>query len=196
MPYLVSPENFPNNLTAILFEIIFILVLVLELRIFSKRRLMAGKHNDKGSLLLLLSTITVGLVSVFIFTYNKWGQMSVSISYIGFLIIGIGFFIRQWSIRTLDKFFTPVISIQKDQKLILKGPYQYARHPSYLGLMLELMGVALAVSNYMSFFIIFISIYPAILYRIISEERVLVNKFGLQYLEYRKRVKMLLPFIY
>ena len=196
MPYLIPPENFPNNFTAIFFEIIFVVILAIELRIFSKQRLTAGKRNDKGSLLFLLLAVIIGLVSVFIFTYYKLGQMPVLVSYIGFLIIGTGFFIRQWSIITLDKFFTPVVSIQEDQKLITKGPYRYARHPSYLGLILELIGIALAVSNYIAFLIIIVSIYPAISYRMGNEERVLVKKFGSQYLEYKKEVKALIPFIY
>ena len=104
-----------------------------------------------------------------------------------------GFILRQWSIQVLGKLFTPVISIQKDHRLIIKGPYKYVRHPSYSGLLVELVGVSLAVSNWISFILIFCFVLPPLLYRIRVEEKELIKTFGQDYIVYMERVKMLIP---
>jgi len=103
---------------------------------------------------------------------------------------------RQRSIIVLGEFFTPVISIQKNQKLIQEGPYKYIRHPSYTGLFLEIVGVGLFLSNWLAIIIILILLFPSLIYRILIEEKVLVKEFGNEYTSYQKRTKKLIPFIY
>ncbi len=106
-----------------------------------------------------------------------------------------GFILRQWSIQVLGKLFTPVISIQEGHQLIIKGPYKYVRHPSYSGLLTELLGTSLAVSNWICFILVFCFILPPLIYRIKVEEKELVKKFGRDYIAYKERTKMLIPWV-
>ena len=197
MVLLIVPiENFPNELMAILFSVIFIVFLIIELRIFTKQRLSSGNKSDAGSLIFIIFGIFVPLVTSFILAYLGIGRLPTFVSYIGLVFVILGFVLRQRSIIVLGEFFTPVISIQKNQKLIQYGPYKYIRHPSYTGLFLEIVGVGLFLSNWLAIIIILILLFPSLIYRISIEEKVLVKAFRNEYTSYQKRTKKLIPFIY
>ena len=193
---LVPIENFPNEFMAILFSFIFIIFLIIELRIFTKQRLSSRNKYDKGSLLFILIGVFIPLIIVFILAYLRIGRLPTLVSYIGLVFVILGFVLRQRSIIVLGEFFTLVISIQKNQKLIQDGPYKYIRHPSYTGLFLEIVGVGLFLSNWLAIIIILILLFPSLIYRISIEEKVLVKEFGNEYTSYQKRTKKLIPFIY
>ena len=190
---LIPLENFTSHSISTVFTILFIVIFTVELTIFSKQRLAGGFNQDKKSLLLILVGITLSLFSFFFFSYSGIGKLSINFVYSGIFLMIAGFILRQWSIQVLGKLFTPVISIQKDHRLIIKGPYKYVRHPSYSGLLVELVGVSLAVSNWISFILIFCFVLPPLLYRIRVEEKELIKTFGQDYIVYMERVKMLIP---
>ena len=194
---LVPLENFPNQFMAILFSFIFVIFLVIELRIFRKQKSYAiGSEHDKGSLLFILISILTSIIIIFVLAYFGIGRLPTFVSYIGLIFVILGFVLRQWSIITLGNFFTPVVVIQKNQKLIQSGPYKYIRHPSYTGLFLEIVGVGLFLSNWLAIIIILILLFPSLIYRISIEEKVLVKAFRNEYTSYQKRTKKLIPFIY
>ena len=186
-------EYFPNYFVGILFTILFFTILAVELRIFSKQRLTGGFSRDRKSLLLILIGVVLSLFSLFLFPYLGIGKINPAFTYLGMLVLISGFMLRQWSIQILGRLFTPVISIQKDHRLIIKGPYTYVRHPSYSGLLMELLGASLAVFNWLSFVLIFCFMLPPLIYRIKAEENELIKQFGQDYIDYKKKTKMLIP---
>jgi protein-S-isoprenylcysteine O-methyltransferase Ste14 len=76
--------------------------------------------------------------------------------------------------------------------LITDGVYGYLRHPQYLGLILITFGLLLWWPT-----ILTLIMWPilSIMYILLAkrEEKYLVEKFGDEYLEYKKRVNMLIP---
>ncbi|KAF9974170.1 hypothetical protein BGZ73_002478 [Actinomortierella ambigua] len=48
----------------------------------------------------------------------------------------LGYLLRKWAFRTLDRFFTYALTIRPNHKLVQDGPYKYLLHPSYTGLMM------------------------------------------------------------
>src|SRR3989344_9120390 len=115
MFYIVPPENFPNFLMALLFTIIFLLFLIIELRIFSKNRLSSGNKFDNGSLLLIIIGIILPITISFFLSYTVIGKIPLYWSYVGLFLVLFGFILRQYSIFLLGKYFTPVISVNKDK---------------------------------------------------------------------------------
>jgi protein-S-isoprenylcysteine O-methyltransferase Ste14 len=83
---------------------------------------------------------------------------------------------------------------QKDQpELVTSGPYRFVRHPIYSGVLLGLLGTALATSLY---FLIALGIVGAyFLYSASVEERLLAKTFPTAYRTYRAHTKMLIPFV-
>lgn|SRR3989344_6403796 len=192
---LVPLENFPNYFAGFVFTILFFVILIVELSIFSKRRLASGFGHDKRSLLLILIGAGLSVFSIFFFSYSGTGKINTNFGYWGIFIMVSGFILRQWSIQILGNLFTPVISIQEGHRLIIKGPYKYVRHPSYSGLLVELLGASLAVSNWISFVLVFCFVLPPLIYRIKIEEKELIKKFGQDYIAYKERTKMLIPWV-
>jgi len=118
----------------------------------------------------------------------------VHYSGLGFIITGI--IIRWTAILKLKKFFTVQVSIQKDHKIFDNGTYKYIRHPAYSESLLSFLGLGLALMNWLSIFVIFLPIMGSFLYRIKIEEQVLVSEFGEKYIDYSKKTKRIIPWIY
>ena len=185
-------KNFPNELTATIFSILFVTILLIELRILLRY---SNNEEDKGSLWLIVLGILIPLIITIVLSYTNIGQISTSVSYLGLTILLVGFLLRQYSIFILGKFFTPVVEKQKDHKIIQHGLYKYIRHPSYTGLLLEITGFALSLSNIVSLIITLIFFIPAISYRIKIEEQFLSKQFK-EYEDYKKQTRKLIPFVY
>ena len=92
--------------------------------------------------------------------------------------------------------FTVDVAISKSHILKTNGMYQLVRHPSYLGLMLIIAGLAVLLNNWLSIIIIVIPISIVLNYRMLVEEKALTGEFGDQYLGYMQKVKRIIPFIY
>jgi protein-S-isoprenylcysteine O-methyltransferase Ste14 len=96
---------------------------------------------------------------------------------------------------TLGRFFSEAIRIKPEHKLITSGPYRFIRHPIYLGEILYFLSIPMIFGSLYGFVIMLVLI-PMLLRRISVEERVLVSKFGQEYVEYTLKTKKLIPYIY
>lgn len=125
-----------------------------------------------------------------------FGTLPQILFYFGVAMMIFGFLLRQWSISKLGVFFSPTIRIIKKHKIITSGPYKYIRHPSYTGMLIFLLGMAIASRSFDSIF--FGMAFPicGYLYRIRMEERSLTLHLGKSYVGYTKKTKMLIPFIF
>ena len=83
---------------------------------------------------------------------------------------------------------------QKDQPdLVTSGPYAHVRHPIYAGILLAVVGTAVAIA-----WIWLIAAALAAAYFIYSasaEERYMAKQFPDTYLAYKRSTKMLIPFL-
>jgi protein-S-isoprenylcysteine O-methyltransferase len=70
------------------------------------------------------------------------------------------------------------------------------RHPGYSGSLLVWIGAGMAVSNWIALTLVTLVCLIAYIYRIRSEEAMLVARFGQEYEEYRRRTKRLIPYLY
>jgi protein-S-isoprenylcysteine O-methyltransferase Ste14 len=168
--------------------------------VFFKRSKTASKkgNNDKRSLPLLWLAITGSLTLAGFISGFKIGLLidNVVLSKIGLAFAICGFVIRWTAILQLGKLFTVDVAISNTHTLKTTGLYQIVRHPSYLGLMLIITGIALCMGNLLSLAIVVIPVFIAMNYRIVVEEKALTNEFGSQYLKYSKKVSKIIPWIY
>jgi protein-S-isoprenylcysteine O-methyltransferase Ste14 len=67
------------------------------------------------------------------------------------------------------------------------------RHPSYTGLLVALLGVALIIGNYASSAVFWLTVVAGILYRIRVEERMLLDGLGDDYAAYMRETSRLIP---
>ncbi|KAI0694310.1 hypothetical protein C8T65DRAFT_744423 [Cerioporus squamosus] len=61
----------------------------------------------------------------------------------GLILVVIGAILRLWSYHALGTLFTFEVVITQEHRLIKSGPYAFARHPSYTGVMALMLGVHL-----------------------------------------------------
>jgi protein-S-isoprenylcysteine O-methyltransferase Ste14 len=77
--------------------------------------------------------------------------------------------------------------------LVTSGPYRFVRHPIYSGLLLGLIGTALATD--LLGLIVAVVLTAYFYYSASVEEKNLVARFPTAYPAYRTATKMLIPFV-
>jgi protein-S-isoprenylcysteine O-methyltransferase Ste14 len=112
---------------------------------------------------------------------------------VGFTILVAGILLRAWAILTLGRFFTPYVQVQPGQHVVESGPYRYVRHPSYTGMLLALIGLGIALDDWLSLLALALIPLAGILVRIRHEESVLLEALGEDYREYASRTSRLVP---
>jgi len=153
------------------------------------------KKKDGGSVLLIRVLMYVSVFAAILLAAKHITMLPDWLFYPGIVLMIVGILVRQWAIFVLGRFFTVTVSVQKNQKVVDYGPYQFVRHPSYLGLLLIIIGVGLALGSWAGILILLVMNGIALGYRIQIEEKVLVSELGKDYVEYTKRTKRLIPFV-
>ena len=100
-----------------------------------------------------------------------------------------------WARKTLDRNWSANIVLKDSHELITSGPYKFVRHPIYTGISLMVLGVVLYV-NTLAFTIFFILFFFGAYYKAKKEEKLLISHFGEKYINYKKEVKALIPYIF
>ena len=130
----------------------------------------------------IISRLNIGIIPDWFFVFG-----------IVFMISGI--ILRQLSIVVLGRFFSPTLGTQKGQSVVSNSPYRYIRHPSYSGMYLILLGIGLVFQSWVSFLVILVICGLSIGYRIEAEEKMLISSLGVEYIDYMKKTKMIIPYI-
>jgi len=84
--------------------------------------------------------------------------------------------------------------IQKEHTLIERGPYKIIRHPIYSGILVMMLGSSIIIGNLFGFIwtaFCFIGLHR----KSKQEEKLLENEFGEMYEEYKKKTKMIVPYV-
>lgn len=89
-----------------------------------------------------------------------------------------------------------ILLFEKDHQLVERGPLRIVRHPSYTGVLLAFVGLALSLRNWAALLVILLPIAAAFVHRMNVEEEALLRALGPRYAEYIKRTSRLVPFIY
>lgn len=105
-------------------------------------------------------------------------------------IVGVAFAI--WARVVLGRNWGMPMTLHDDPELVTSGPYRYVRHPIYTGLTAMFIGTSLVypLAALPSAFAIAYSVFSAL-----REERDMAKRFPEAYREYKKRSKMLVPFL-
>ena len=108
-------------------------------------------------------------------------------------VLGCGFAI--WARVTLGANWSGRVTVKEGHELVTRGPYRITRHPIYTGILLALVGTALAVGEWRGVVAIVV-IALAFVLKISQEERMMMQTFPAAYPEYRQRVKALVPGVF
>jgi len=110
------------------------------------------------------------------------------------ILLGVAF--RWYAILVLGRFFTRDVAIRQGHEIVRKGPYKWLRHPSYTGGVVGVLGLGLALNNWLSLAVLLAMSLGFYTYRMQVEEAALLGAFGEAYAQYQRETKRLLPFVY
>lgn len=159
----------------------------------------AKNRKDRGSLLFIYAAMTLGFYLGVPVSSGLRGRIAFGYPFFeigGLVLMAAGFLIRWRAAWALKGQFTHFVTVQAQDELVQTGLYRTIRHPAYSGELMTLLGIGLALGNWLSVLAIFGIPLLALLYRISVEEKALLEGYGEEYREYRKRTKRLIPGIY
>jgi protein-S-isoprenylcysteine O-methyltransferase Ste14 len=83
----------------------------------------------------------------------------------------------------------------KTRNLVISGPYRYTRNPMLFGACMMYLGFGILLNKYSA--ILSVIMFALFMLRVIvrMEEKRLVEDFGREYQEYRKRTSMFIPWV-
>jgi protein-S-isoprenylcysteine O-methyltransferase Ste14 len=112
--------------------------------------------------------------------------------WVGVVLFAVGGALQIWPVFVLGRRFSGLVAIQPGHKLVTSDVYRVIRHPSYLGLLVNSLGWALAFRSGIGVLLTVL----LILARIRAEERLLRTEFGGEYDAYCGSTSRLIPGLY
>ena len=163
---------------------------------FRARRNRIGRPAERWSLAVVVATI-VGALFVAL-RLARWHVTTIDAGRWLFFVLGLvlmatGTAVRAWAVVVLGRYFTVEVRVQPGQTVVDRGPYRWVRHPAYTGLIVFLVGVGLALTNWLSLIVLAVVPTAGLLVRIRSEERVLLAALGKDYRRYATGRRRLFP---
>ena len=167
--------------------------------LFSGGNLSPGEREDRGNRWVLAAFGVIGLLLAYRPAYTDrkgfWTLDGDAVRWLGVVLFAAGGALRIWPVFVLGRRFSGLVAIQPGHTLVTSGVYSVIRHPSYLGLLVNSLGWALAFRSGVGVLLTAFTI-PPLIARIRAEERLLSAQFGDAYDAYRSRTSRLLPGIY
>ncbi|MGC8663277.1 MAG: methyltransferase family protein [Thermoplasmata archaeon] len=150
---------------------------------------MAKKTNVLGIghiMALTMGSLAILLGFINVYFFKNWVLQGKIFPIIGTVLVLIGIILVFFSVKHLQQAF-------KYGKLVTDGPYAYVRNPLYAGWILFIIpGIILIFGLILLIPVPFLT-YGLFRKLIKKEEKYLEEKFGNEYIEYRKRVNLLIP---
>ena len=100
------------------------------------------------------------------------------------------------AVKTLGKQWDMRARIIEGHELIVSGPYRIVRHPIYSGMFGLLIITGFSISQWWALLIAIVLYFIGTIFRTTVEEGLLIEHFGEKYVEYKKAVPAIIPFIY
>jgi protein-S-isoprenylcysteine O-methyltransferase Ste14 len=184
-------------------EIIFLCGMVLQiiLRSYYAQYYDPGENrryfNKRERLYLLFIFVGFQLLPLFyvfstwfaFFDYNlpKWMGIPAALLY----SFGVWLFFRAHA--DLGPFWSPGLEIKEDHQLIKTGVFKWVRHPMYAAFVAIAVAQIFMLQNWIIGPAFLLSAIPFYLHRVKREEKMLINKFGSEYLDYMDSTGEVIP---
>ena len=144
----------------------------------------------------------IGAIAAFVLMFSDWSAMgllrwhvipaSQVLPWVA-LPIGIaGFALAFWARILLGGEWSAQVTLKAGHRLIVVGPYALVRHPIYSGLLMAMLGTAIA-GNQLRMYLAIIVLFASFLYKSRLEEKLLLQAMGQRYSDYRQHTYALIP---
>jgi protein-S-isoprenylcysteine O-methyltransferase Ste14 len=164
-----------------------------------ERRMHAGPGAEKEkSQKIIQLAATAAFITVLVFPVIdhrlSWSVVPPYAVVAGDALVALGFVIV-FLVFKANTFASSIIEVEAEQKVVSTGPYAVVRHPMYIGALIMLLGVPLALGSWWGLVTI-IPITLVLVWRLLEEENVLARRLP-GYSDYRSKVRYrLVPLIW
>jgi len=167
--------------------------------LFSGGNLSPGEREDRANRWVVAAFGLIGVLAAYLPAYTDrkgfWVLDGDGVRWLGVVLFAAGGALRLWPVFVLGHRFSGLVAIQPGHRLVTSGVYGVIRHPSYLGLLINSLGWALAFRSVIGV-VLAALLVPPLAARIGAEERLLRTQFGDEYDVYCRRTSRLIPGLY
>jgi protein-S-isoprenylcysteine O-methyltransferase Ste14 len=142
----------------------------------------------------------IALIVVFFFLVREFGfrghqlRNGPVLAGVGLALFFLGLALAVWARRCIGRNWGTPMSRKVEPELVTTGPYRRVRHPIYTGLILAMLGTALATTLYG---LIAVAVLGGFfVYSATREEKYLAGEFPDTYPGYKRSTSMLIPFVF
>jgi protein-S-isoprenylcysteine O-methyltransferase Ste14 len=142
-----------------------------------------------GLLIILVGGVAIRLV-------NGGSGLAVDsppLQALGVIVFLSGLALAVWARIHLGRNWGMPMTERAEPELVTSGPYRFVRHPIYSGILLGMLGTAVAINLYFLLAVGLALVYFG--YSATVEERLLSKSFPDAYPRYRAHTKMLIPYV-
>jgi protein-S-isoprenylcysteine O-methyltransferase Ste14 len=137
--------------------------------------------------------VTAAFVLTQVLAGHQGAPHDPAVRVVGVIAFACGLALAVWARVHLGRNWGMPMSEKLEPELVTSGPYRLIRHPIYTGILLAMLGTSLAADVY--WLVPFVVTAGYFVHSAHVEERSLEASFPADYANYRKRTKMLIPFL-
>lgn len=185
--------------TAVLASALYTLYVAIHDPALLRRRMQAGPSQEKEPaqkvIVVLIFVAFIALIALPPLDYRfGWSPVPWYVSLAGDFLVAVSFYFF-YLVAKVNSFAAANVRVEEGQKVVDTGVYGMVRHPMYFGALFLIIGTPLALGSWWT--LLFVPLFLVILlFRIVSEENVLVRDLK-GYSEYQQKVKYrLVPFVW
>ncbi|KKP99282.1 MAG: Protein-S-isoprenylcysteineO-methyltransferase [Candidatus Nomurabacteria bacterium GW2011_GWF2_36_19] len=136
--------------------------------------------------IIFLGAVILGVIFDQIFHFDLF--KSLTFQYLGIVMILWGSILVYWAQSTTSQPKSEV-GKERDTNFFYRGPYKYTRNPTNLGLTMMSLGLGFLLNSLFSIIFIVITYLISRFIFIKKQDKILVERYGDVFTEYKKRVK-------
>jgi protein-S-isoprenylcysteine O-methyltransferase Ste14 len=149
------------------------------------------------NILLGLLTLASGILPL-IYSVTNWLNslnyvLPTWLGWTGIFVLAFSLLIFWRAHFDLKANWSPSLEIYEGHTLITSGIYQYIRHPMYASLLLQSIAQMLLLQNWIAGPAGLFMFIPFYIFRSRAEEKMMIERFGDQYREYKRTTGSILP---
>ncbi|MGA8633991.1 MAG: isoprenylcysteine carboxylmethyltransferase family protein [Candidatus Dormiibacterota bacterium] len=151
--------------------------------------------DDRGTTRLIVAAYVTAAIAAPLVRMRRRPQLPRAAGPIGAGIEVAGLGLRAWSMRTLGGSYSRTLRVERAQHVVDRGPYRFVRHPGYAGSLMIWTGFALTSRS-----VRVVEVVGGLLgyayHRRVGAEEALLRRDLPGYIEYSRRTKRLIPFVW
>jgi len=114
--------------------------------------------------------------------------------WLGTTLVAAGLLFSAAARMRLGGNWSGTVTLKQGHTLTCSGPYRVVRHPIYSGMLLAVLGTAMAEGEWRGL-VAFAAVLAAFLRKVRIEERFMLEAFGEEYARYQREVPALVPWV-